>query len=213
MADPAPETTNKLPRGPGFRILRSLEAAAWQDGFRFLAEAGEQAERLKQAARRTAAAEQARGFEQGRAAGAADAARLVSETAVKVDHYLASIEQQIADLATAIARRVLGDFDAADLVARAAAQAVSDFRREKWVKLTVHPDAVERVRAALGRGAGDLGPIVTVEADPAREPTSCVLISEFAVVDASIDTQLSAISADTRLAAVPVGTAGPESRG
>lgn len=214
MVNPAAqETTNKLPKGPGFRILRSAEAAAWQDGFRFLAEARELAERIEQSARSAAAAEQARGFEQGRALGAAEATRLMRDTAVKVDRYLASIEVQIAGLATKIAKRVIGEFDATDLVARATAQALADFRREKWVKVAVHPEAVERVRVDVARVAADLGPIVTIEADPRLERTSCVLTSEFAVVDASIETQLSAISTDTQLAALSADTSGLGDRG
>ncbi|MBV9559154.1 MAG: HrpE/YscL family type III secretion apparatus protein, partial [Bradyrhizobium sp.] len=102
--------------------------------------------------------------------------------------------------------RVLGEFDSADLVLRAASRAITDFRREKSLKVTVHPEMLERARAALATTEGrGLGPSVTVDADPRLDRMACVVASEFAVVDASIDTQLAAIMEGFNITAEPAG--------
>ncbi len=183
------------PQGPGVRILRAAEAEIWQDGYRFLTAVRRAAAQVEETARTTYAAEYARGFAEGRMAGANEAARLLSETAVKVDRHLAALEPEIGSLALDVVRRVLGQFDAAELVTRMATQAVAEFRREKWLKVTVHPAAVDQVGAALAALSHDGGPAVTVEADPALDEHACIVASDFAVVDAGIEAQLKAFAA------------------
>jgi type III secretion protein L len=194
MPESHPPSLDDLPKGPGLRILRARQPGAWRDAYRFLAEARAAADDIEQSARGICAAEQARGHREGRAAGANESARLVSETVGKVDRYLASLEQDVADIALAIVRRVLGEFDVAELIARATAQTLDEFRHEKWLKITVHPDIVERVHAILAPLLRDTGPTLTVEGDQGLDRTSCTVATEFAVVDASIETQLEAIA-------------------
>ena len=184
-----------LPQGPGARVLRAGEAGAWQDGYRFLAEVKRAAAQVEETARQTYASEYARGFDEGRMAGANEAARLLSETTAKVDRHLAALEQEIGALALEVVRRVIGQLDAADLVTRTAAQAVAEFRREKWLKVTVHPAAADQVVTALAALPRNGGPTVTVEADPALDERGCIVASDFAVVDAGIDAQLDAFAA------------------
>jgi type III secretion protein L len=195
MFEPNPLSLDDLPREPGVKVLRAAEAAVWQDGFRFLAAVRRAAAQVNEIARKTYAVEYARGFAEGRAAGASEAARLVSETTAKVDRHIASLEQDIGALALNVIRRVLGELDAGDLIARAAAQALGEFRREKWLKVTVHPAAADRVRAALAALPPDGGPTLTVESDPALDERACIVASDIAVVDASLETQLEAFAA------------------
>jgi type III secretion protein L len=184
-----------LPREPGVNVLRAAEAAVWQDGYRFLAAVRRAAAQVNEIARKTYAVEYARGFAEGRMAGADEAARLVSETTLKVDRHLTSLEREIGALALNVVRRVLGELDAGELIARAAAQAVGEFRREKWLKVTVHPAVADRVRTALATLAQDGGPTVTVESDVALDERACIVASDFAVVDASLEAQLQAFTA------------------
>jgi type III secretion protein L len=185
-----------LPKGPGRRILKPDDAGAWQEGEKFLAAARDEAERVRDDARRAYADEHERGYAEGRAAGEAEAARLVAETVIDVDRYLATLEREVALLAVDIVRRVLGELDVGELVARAARQAIADLRRAKQLRLCVHPaaaDAVRREVETLMRGAAT-GLLVEVEADPARSPDACVVVSDVAVVDAGIETQLAALA-------------------
>lgn len=184
-----------LPRGPGARILRTTEAEVWQDGYRFLAEVRRAAAQVEETARKTYAGEYARGFAEGRSAGANEGARLLTETAVKVDRHLAALKHEIGALALDVVRRVLGQLEPADLVTRTASEAVAGFRREKFLKVTVHPAVVDQVVTTLAALPRDGGPTVTVEADPALDERGCIVASDFAVVDAGIEAQLKAFAA------------------
>ena len=184
-----------LPRGPGAKILRAAEAEAWQDGYRFLAEVRRAAAQVEETARKTYASEYARGFAEGRSAGANEGARLVIETAAKVDGHLAVLEHEIGALALEVVRRVLGQLDISELVTRTATQAVAEFRREKFLKVTVHPTAVDQVVTTLAALPRDGGPTVTVEADPALDERGCIVASDFAVIDSGIEAQLKAFAA------------------
>jgi type III secretion protein L len=183
-----------LPRGAAGSVLHADEVQAWQDGHQFLAAAQARANLAEEAARRHHADESARGYQEGKAAGVVEATRLVTETMVKVDRYLESIEPQVADLAVRMVRRMLGNFDVTDLVAAAAAHAVAELRSENILKVMVHPEAVERVRAALADV--DLGRIdVMIDADPKLDKAACTVASRIAVIDAGIETQLTAMAA------------------
>jgi type III secretion protein L len=186
---------DELPTGPGSRIIRAADAEAWQDGLEFCLQARRQAERVEAAALAAHAAERARGYAEGRAEGERDAARLVVETVDAVDRYIATLQREIAGLAMSVVRRVIGEIDMPDLVALAAAHAVAEFRRSKWLKVKVHPDAAARVTRALQEITKDLGFRCTVEADSTLGRDACILASEIAIVDAGIETQLAAFAA------------------
>jgi type III secretion protein L len=196
MAEPGKATTG-VPRRSFARIVRAAEARAWQDGHAFLDEARRDAQALRDAARRAYAVEYAQGYEDGKAQGDADAARLVSETAVKVDRYLGGMEAEIINLALDVVRRVLGEFDVSTLVAKAAGQAVSEIRRAKYLKVRLHPASVNRVRDELYEVLRDsnLGMTVEIDADDTLARGACILSTDIAVIDASIDAQLNAIAA------------------
>jgi type III secretion protein L len=195
LSEIMPETSHRvrahLPSGPGTRIVRSAEVDAWRNGFRFLREAEATAHRVEEAARQAYDSEHARGYAEGRAAGVAEAARLVAETRRGIDQYVGSIEGQIAELALDVVRRVLGQFEVGELVARAAEEAAVDFRRARFLKIAAHPEIVDRVRPIF---AGYNAPLVTIEPDPNLAKTACIISSEMAVVDAGIDAQLAAIA-------------------
>jgi hypothetical protein len=122
-----------LPTGPGSRIIRAADAEAWERGVNFYLQVQQRAERVEADAIATYDAERARGYADGKAEGEREAARLVIETVAAVDRYLARLEQDVAGLAMSVIRRAIGELDVRDLVARAAAQAVPDFRRSKWL--------------------------------------------------------------------------------
>jgi type III secretion protein L len=193
MSEAEGRALGNLPRGPGLNIVRAAEADAWRDGYRFLAAASRESEQIRQAATAAYAQERARGYADGAAEGTQESTRLVSDTVIKVDRYLATLDQQIATLVMDIVRSVLGEFDAVDLISRAATRAIADFRREKFLTVTVHPEVLARMRTAIAAHE-NLGPAVTVQGDSRLDKGACVVASEFAVIDASIETQLAAIA-------------------
>jgi type III secretion protein L len=187
-----PTVLADLPAEPGARIMRAADADAWQDGYRFLEAVREAAGKVEESARAAYAAAYEKGYADGRAAGATEASRMVRDTTLAVDRYLARLENEVGALALSVVRRMLGDLDVVDVVARAAAQALAEFRHAKNLRLTVHPAAVDRVNGALA--ALQVDTLVTVESDPGLDQGACIVASEFAVVDASIDVQLQALA-------------------
>jgi type III secretion protein L len=176
-------------------VLNARDVKAWQDAFEFLNHAEKQIAEEKTQAEETASrlyeAERMRGYEDGKA----EATKLITETTLKVDRYLQSIEPQVAKLAMSVIDRVLGNFDTRDLVAAAAAHAIVDLRREKGLTVSVHPDVIDSVSKEFTR-LGLSGRIeVTIEGNPALDRSACIITSDLAVVDASVQTQLSAIAA------------------
>lgn len=191
MQDKPPLSPDQLPKSPTAKIVRAAEESAWRDGFHFLSET-----------QRIQVAERAKGYAEGKAAGARDAGVLVVETAARVDRYLASLESQLAGLTMEIMRRVLLNFSDAELAARAARTALADLREAKAVAIQVHPSTEKEVRKALAdllAGTDDAPPAITIETDPKLAPRGCVLSTEFAVIDASVETQLEAIAEAMRI--------------
>src|SRR5215813_7832411 len=195
MLEDTAASLNSLPRSPGRKIIRREEAQNWLDGYQFLAEGRRTAEELLERAQTAYDEMKSRGFAEGRAAGAAEGAALVADTVVKVDQYLASIEQQVAELSLSIVEQVLGTLADGEIMARVANQALAAFRREKHVRVRVSPAVLEDVQRALSAWPGNdaPGPMLVIEADPRLEPRQCTIVTEFAVVDASIDAQLNVV--------------------
>lgn len=188
-------TPDELPTEPGPRILRAADVDAWLEGDRFLARAREAAAKAEENARSSYDAAYRQGLADGRAAGALEAGQLVREAALAVDRYLSGLDKEISKLVLNIVHRVIGDIDVADVVAHAATQALTEFRQEKNIRIAVHPAVADRVASALTAFAPGDQPAVTVEADPALDRGACILVSDDAVVDASIKAQIRAIEA------------------
>ncbi len=195
MTEPR-QASSLISQRPYARILRAAEAHELQQGYAVVEDARREAQQLRDASRRAYAAEYAQGYDDGKARGDEEAARLISEAAVKVDRYLGSIQNEVVGLALGVVERVLGEFDVATLVAQAARQAVAELRRGKHLKVQIHPGALDKVRDALDAVLRDshLGMTVEIDANEALPVGACTLLTDFAVVDASIDAQLRAIA-------------------
>src|SRR5215471_1276694 len=75
MLAPNEISLDELPAGPSSRIVRAAQVEVWQDGYRLLAAVREAAGKLEENARDTYAAAYAKGFREGRSAGAIEASR------------------------------------------------------------------------------------------------------------------------------------------
>jgi type III secretion protein L len=183
-----------LPHGPTARILRTADAEAWQNGLAYHAAALARIDRMKAGISKAHDAGRASGHREGFDKGARTATQLVAETTAAVDRYLASIEGEVARLAIDIVRRLFGEVDATELVARLATTAVAGLRHERRLQVKVNPHMVENVRQALAQVLPSVD-LVTVTADPKLAPDGCIVATEFAVIDASLTAQLAAVAA------------------
>jgi type III secretion protein L len=183
--DKSASETATPPLSPGIKIIRAGELNAWRDAYSLLAEAKTIYE-----------AERARGYAEGLEAAKRDASRIVVEASNQVDRYLAAAERDVAQLAMDIVRRVINEFDDAELVARTARNALADFREAKTVHLRVHPDAAVHIEVMINayKAEHNEGQRFVIETDESLGTKACILSTEFTVVEATIETQLAAIS-------------------
>ncbi|MCE8020376.1 type III secretion system stator protein SctL [Halomonas sp. MCCC 1A11036] len=184
---------HELPAGPGKVILRSAEAKAWIDGYAFLERARVRAREMEARTRHVAASGYADGFEEGRREGEAQAAELLAQTTQRVERYLSGLDQSLTELCLRMLQRILGEFDAAELVGRCARQALREFRHDMRVSVRVAPENVANVEALLSAGATAGGPAWRVEGDEQLGAGQCLLVSPVAIVDVGLDAQLSAL--------------------
>ena len=185
------ETVRYRPRG---RVIPAAEIEAWRTGQDFLKAAERKVERLKAEARLASEETRKHGFEEGRKAGAEAAARLLAETTMRTDHHLAEADRQVVDLALAVVRQVLGEFDVGQLTRDAVRHALSKQRQSQHLTLHVAPDMAEALRADVdSRFPPEMRHLVTVEPDSHLDQGQCRLASETGFVDLGIEAQLKAI--------------------
>jgi type III secretion protein L len=161
-------------------VLRAGDLAAWADAAGVL-----------EAARAEAAAIRAAAHEEGRAGGAAEAARLLAETEARIDAALAALEPRLVQTVLLLLGRVLDAFDRPELVARLAARAVAEQRAARGIIVRVPPGAEAAVEAHLARLA--CGRLARVQTDPALAPTDCVVETELGTARAGLTAQLAAL--------------------
>jgi hypothetical protein len=109
----------------------------------------------------------------------------------------AAVARAIADVAIAIARRIIGAELRADpaLLVHSIETAVAMINGSPEARVMLHPLAVEPVRAAweAAHGATHLGKRWTFEADESFGPGDCLLRFDHGFVDAGIEAQLTEI--------------------
>ncbi|MEP7456711.1 FliH/SctL family protein [Phyllobacterium sp. SB3] len=183
----------ELPMLPGSKIIREQDVQHWVDGFAFIeatrTEAAAQMDRIhdiREASRKE-------GYEAGFQQGALEASALLTTTTARVNNYVAALDQQLVDLSLSIISRIFGKFDDAELVAKLAQHALQGFQRERDITITVAPDIAEDVARRIASDYVNPSLNITVLPDPRLSGTKCVLSNAIAVVDAGLETQLSAI--------------------
>lgn len=182
----------EMPNRPLARIIRAEEAECWIDGYAFLERAKDEAAAIRAGAQDEVAKAREAGHEQGRKAGEAQAAALLMRCQGDVEHYLGSVEPMVAMLAMQIVERVIGTFDDAELVARAAREALDGLREDKAVVVNVAPEILGEVQERLQVMSSD-ALTVRVAADRHLSARQCTVTTASTSIDVGIDTQLEAI--------------------
>jgi flagellar biosynthesis/type III secretory pathway protein FliH len=122
---------------------------------------------------------------------------LLVQAAVARDKALASVQDDVVDLALAVARKVIGREveTSRTAVAEMCALALANVRRARSVSVRVHPADIGRVEESrpmlanvLGRDAG-----LVLEPDESVGRGGCVIVSDVGRVDARLEVQLAAI--------------------
>jgi len=180
---------------PGLRILKRDDYLAALASHERLAQTETEVQsRLAQA---DAAYEErrAQSYADGLAAAQAQAAAPMLPLVDDHTPYLARSEKDIADAVMACLRKVLGEFEDAELVSRLALEAANRMRGEARVTLKVRPEIEQDVRTRLAEtpAAGSAVGYLDVVGDDALPKGGCRLESEAGVVECGLEHQLGVI--------------------
>lgn len=176
-------------------VLSPQEVQAWQDAQQLLAQARQEAERIRAEAVQAYEDEKQRGYEEGVAMARMDEAERLIENATRTVDYFAGIEQKIVALVMNAVRRIMADFDDATRVLAVVQSGLSVMRNQKQLTLRLSPEHAATVRERAqhllerfpGVGMMDIVPDNRLKGDAA------ILESEMGVVEASVELQLKAI--------------------
>ncbi len=179
------------PRG---RIIRADEMEAWNTGNSYLEAAKREAKRIRTEAVTAFDEEKRRGFEEGRKEGAEAAARVLAETKIKADRYLAESDGQLVDLAMAVVQRVLGKLDARQVILKAVHHALSKQRQDQPLTIYASPEIVDQLRLQLNESFDDsVCHLMTIEADPKLDVGDCRMATNVGFVELGVEAQLRAL--------------------
>jgi len=177
------------------RVVPAAEATAWRDGYRCLDQARKVAERARHDAATGFAAERRRGRQEGTAAGAAEAVRLLDEAEHLIGASLAGLEREIVLLAVDLAERVLGGFEDREIVVRAAERALEDLRAEEDAVLYAAPQHLKTLGERMAVLAAGRSGRIALEADPSAGARDGSLMTGRGIVKLDMAAQLDALRA------------------
>lgn len=181
---------------PETRLLKARDYQSLVDARRMLADAQQQAHELLAEAGREYERQKQRGYEDGINQSKLEMAERLIQAAEHSVNYLAHLENKIATLVMTAVRKILSEFDDAELTLRVVHRALQVVRNQPQVTIRVHPDQELTLRSRLGeRLLAEYSEISAIEviADPRLAMGGCILETEIGVVDASIEVQLQAL--------------------
>ncbi len=154
-------------------IIRGNILRAHQDANMILVDARTEASRVRAGldAERLRIFEQAR--VQGLRQGLSEAAAVAANAAKAIDDFWLEREAELADVAFAIAHRIVASLPADQMLAQLASEAIAEHGASVQLTLRTAPDAAAGLRDFLKQSAH--GDRVTVLADPAAAPGECAL--------------------------------------
>jgi flagellar biosynthesis/type III secretory pathway protein FliH len=189
--------------GPAGAILRGSELKPWLDGQGFREAAKMELEQARRNAEDIAAAERARGYAEGWAAGSKGAFDLIARTKAAADAYYGQLEANLAHLVMEIISEVIGGLGRSEAIALAVRKALSTMETPPETMILVSPEALagvmERLQAMLGTSEGST---IAIGADDSLAADECRLVCGFCTIDLSLKRQLDLLAQSLSLAKI-----------
>ena len=180
---------------PNSKVIKRADYTVLVEAEEIIEKAKREAEAITQRARSELEAERQRGYHEGREQAAAEMAEKIIGTVNEGAAYLQKIEALLVEVVDQALRRVLGEIDQHEVIARVVNRALESVRKKSDVTIRVSPSQAEYLQQRLKEmvsqapHAGSL----QVQPDNRLNHDACVLETEVGIVDASIQTQLKAI--------------------
>lgn len=188
-------TDHPLALTPDTRLLKQADYQTFVTAGRILETARREAEELRAEAEREQVRRHQTGYEQGLEQARLEMAVRMLETVEYTVDYLSEVEHKVVDLVMAAVRKILGEFDDAELTGRVVRQALQVVRNQPQATIRICPAQADRLQQRLHEllaGYNSLG-MVEVVPDPRLGNGDCILETEIGVVDAGLETQLGAL--------------------
>ena len=180
---------------PDSKVVKRAEYAVLVEAQEIIDKAKREAEAITRRAQGELEAERQRGYREGREQAAAEMAEKIIGTVNEGAAYLQKIEALLVEVVDQALRRVLGEIDQHEVIARVVNRALESVRKKSDVTIRVSPSQAEYLQQRLKEmvsqapHAGSL----QVQPDNRLDHDACVLETDVGIVDASIQTQLKAI--------------------
>ena len=162
-----------------------------------LASADDLLARLEEQGKRAYASAVKQGRRDGEAEGRKARAALLADTLTEANGYWSRAEKRLAGIVMDAVRRIIGEFDNAELTAGVVRQLVREVEDEGKIRVRVSADEFRFVRDSvrdMQRGQ-DGGEPIEVIADAAIARGGCRMETEIGFVETSVDGQLEALRA------------------
>ena len=178
------------------RLVKAAEAATVRTAEEIIADALEEAARIREEAKTAFEAEKKRGYEKGIADGKVEISMQKLDLLDSSVAFMESVEDKMADVVLKALRSCvveIGDREMVIQIVKKTMNAV--IRTQRQVALKVAPEMVEVVRGRIAALKADYTTIETLDVveDPRLKGTACVLETEAGVAEASVETQIAAI--------------------
>lgn len=207
MASFVRRLTDRPQVAPETRVIKQDEYLAAAEAAQVLADARARAKEMLEQAETTYEARKEEGYQAGLSQAQEELADQIMTIVGNSVDYMAKAEDDIARTVMACLRKILGEFDDAELVIRIARGALQRMRGEPRVTLRVRPDVEAEVQARIGEilaGAGDVG-YLEIIGDEQMPKGGCRLESDAGVVDGGLERQLAVIERIFKERTVPPG--------
>jgi type III secretion protein L len=177
------------------KVVKREDFAALLSAQELTRKAEDAAQTLLAHARQRYEQERAQGYRDGLAQAQAEFAASLLAAAAKQTQALGALESRIVGVVMRALRGILQHMDERALLEQALRRVAAALKGDRFVVLRVCPRQESAARAALQAVVQELGApdLVEVRADAALQPGACIVESDSAVVDASLEPQLAAI--------------------
>jgi len=176
-------------------IVKAAHFTQMQEASEVLQEARRKAREIEAGADCVLELARIEGYAQGLQQARAELSTQIAQTTARLESSFVSLEARIVNTVMGAVQQILRETDERTVMERLIRRVLAERRTEKQLRLRVSASQFDQVNHWL---AGVLREFPDVEfidvlKDPNATPGTCVLESEFGVVDASLDTQLAAV--------------------
>jgi type III secretion protein L len=180
---------------PASKVLSAEEVMTWVGAQDVIRAAQEEADRIREQAKKEYQQELERGYRDGLEQAQMEQVERMIENASRMVDFFSTVEQRMVSLVMQAVRRIVADFDDHERVMTVVQSGLAVMRNQKQLTLRLAPEHLETVRARAAEllekfpGVG----MIDFVSDSRLKGDAAIFESEIGVVEASLEAQLAAL--------------------